>query len=86
MIQDTKAMIDFVREYTNSSKVGIIAHSQGGSQVLAGMSQEPQWFKQRVAIMVVKEWYPPPTPEEERHYSKTITNLVKGAPPLRVKF
>jgi len=50
LAKDDKANIEFIRQHTGHSKVGYIGHSQGTSQMFAGLSIEPDWFAERVSV------------------------------------
>jgi pimeloyl-ACP methyl ester carboxylesterase len=52
MINDYKANIQFVLQKTGTKKIPVIGHSQGTSSMLAGLSTDMDWFKQRVTLFV----------------------------------
>lgn len=52
MIEDDKANINFVLQQTGVDKVAFIGHSQGTSQMYAGLSTQNDWFRERVSIYI----------------------------------
>jgi pimeloyl-ACP methyl ester carboxylesterase len=50
---DDKANIKFILEKTGQSKLAFIGHSEGASTMIAALTtQEAEWFKQRVSILI----------------------------------
>jgi len=50
LAKDDKANIEYIRKTTGVEKVAYIGHSQGTSQMFAGMAIEPSWFRDRVSV------------------------------------
>lgn len=50
LANDGKANIEFIRKTTGYEKVIYIGHSQGTSQLFAGISLDPDWFAKRVSL------------------------------------
>lgn len=55
---DLKAMVQYISEYSDSNttqdiqKVSIVAHSVGTAQSFMAMSKYPNWFHDRVSILI----------------------------------
>jgi len=48
--KDTPAVIDFILKNTGHSKVNYIGHSEGTTQVMAGASLIPDFYKSKIKI------------------------------------
>lgn len=51
-VEDDKANIEYVRAQTNQTKIGFIAHSEATATMWTGLSQESDWFKQRISVLI----------------------------------
>ncbi|CAI2369947.1 unnamed protein product [Moneuplotes crassus] len=49
---DVPANIDYIREETGKWRIGVMAHSQGTTQMYIRMTQDNSWWKWRVAVFV----------------------------------
>ena len=47
---DQPALIDFIIKKTGVEKITYVGHSQGTTQILSALSENTQWFKQRVNL------------------------------------
>lgn len=52
MVQDTKAVIEYVLYISRTFKVGYIGHSQGTSSMFTALGTDRTWFEQRVNIFI----------------------------------
>ena len=50
---DQPAFIDYVRNETKQEQVTYLGHSQGGSQILSGLHENAQFFKDRVNLFLL---------------------------------
>ena len=48
--KDNRAVIDYVLQQTGATKVAYIGHSQGTAQMYAGLSDEPDWYPDKLAL------------------------------------
>ena len=51
-VEDDKANIEYVRSATKQNKIGFIAHSEAAATMLTGLSQNSEWFKQRITVLI----------------------------------
>jgi len=49
---DQPAQIDFITEKTGQKKITYIGHSEGTTQMFAGASLKPDYFKEKVEYFV----------------------------------
>jgi len=52
-IYDTPALVTEIQTRNGGKKVGYIGHSQGTSQVLAGMGTIPEWYDKNISTAVL---------------------------------
>jgi hypothetical protein len=52
MIADDKANIQYILQRSEYSKVAYLGVSQGNTQIWAGMSHDPDWFYDRISIVL----------------------------------
>jgi len=51
-LYDVQANIDYLKAQTGKDKVGVVAHSQGTSQMLIKMADDNEWWGNNVSIFV----------------------------------
>ena len=51
-LYDAPAFIDHIRNETGQSKVSYIGHSQGTSQMFSAMSQDHEFWKERLNVFI----------------------------------
>ena len=47
---DFPRLVSFIQERTGVKKVAMVGHSQGTSQIFAGMGLIPKWYDENVSI------------------------------------
>lgn len=50
--KDAPSMIDYVLEQTGQSKLTYVGHSRGNCQAFAGASMNPDFWKEKVNLLV----------------------------------
>ena len=51
--KDTPAVIDMILKVTGLKKMNYVGHSEGGSQLLAGASLMPDYYKSKLNVAVL---------------------------------
>ena len=51
-VEDDKANIEYVRAISKQGKIGFIAHSEATATMWTGLSQNNDWFKQRITVLI----------------------------------
>lgn len=49
-LRDTPDTVDYIKGVTGQDKVNYIGHSEGTTQVMAGASLNPDWYKQNIKV------------------------------------